>query len=392
MNKIIKNAAIGLCSIILGLSMTQPVTAATFIQCDNYVNMHSQAYLESTVVGHIPNDSIVQSIEDEKEGWIKINSGGVQGWINKKYIVEDDVLSRGYTVAKIHPESLAVYAAPDKNSTRYTTVYQNQEVECVQYKNNWLTLAFEDGSYGFIDAYEAELKTYYQTAKPINNISNSSTPSVKTAEKAQQDNDDSYKEENQEEDFEYVNNNEEEQIVINTKTSSNEEQIEYNNQEEDEEIEYQEQNDQTVSQIQQEEEYEQQIEELTEEQIEELEKEQSSSNSNIVDYANQFVGNPYVYGGNSLTDGIDCSHFVYQVLKDTGHYSGDYAVSDDWVDKGDQVSSLDEAEAGDVIVYSGHVAIYDGQGGIVEAKGSKYGITHDRDADCKDIVSIRHFD
>ena len=48
---------------------------------------------------------------------------------------------------------------------------------------------------------------------------------------------------------------------------------------------------------------------------------------------------------------------------------------------GDQVDSLDNAVAGDVIVYPGHVAIYDGEGGIVEAKGSEWGITHDRSAD-----------
>ena len=45
-----------------------------------------------------------------------------------------------------------------------------------------------------------------------------------------------------------------------------------------------------------------------------------ASGSSIVAYADQFVGNPYVWGGNSLTNGIDCSHFVYQVLKNTGAY------------------------------------------------------------------------
>ncbi len=110
-----------------------------------------------------------------------------------------------------------------------------------------------------------------------------------------------------------------------------------------------------------------------------------------MDYADQYVGNPYVYGGNSLTDGIDCSHFVYQVLSNTGNYSGGYTTSGGWASQGESVSSLDEAQAGDVIVYSGHVAIYDGNGGIVEAKGSQYGITHDRSADYKSIVAIRRF-
>ena len=116
-----------------------------------------------------------------------------------------------------------------------------------------------------------------------------------------------------------------------------------------------------------------------------------SSGSAIVAYADQFVGNPYVWGGNSLTNGIDCSHFVYQVLKNCGVYSGGYVTSSGWRSQGRAVSSLSEAQAGDVICYSGHVAIYDGAGGIVEAKGSAWGITHDRSATCKTILAIRRF-
>lgn len=108
-----------------------------------------------------------------------------------------------------------------------------------------------------------------------------------------------------------------------------------------------------------------------------------------MDYANQYVGGKYLWGGNSLTGGIDCSHFVYQVLKNTGNYSGEYRTSGEWASAGTAVSSLSEAKAGDVIVYSGHVAIYDGNGGIVEAQSSKAGITNNRSASSKNIVAIR---
>ena len=111
----------------------------------------------------------------------------------------------------------------------------------------------------------------------------------------------------------------------------------------------------------------------------------------IINYAEQFVGNPYVWGGNSLTDGIDCSHFVYQVLKNCGVYHESYVTSAGWRTKGSTVSCLAEAKAGDIICYSGHVAIYDGNGGIIEAKGSKWGITHDRQADSSKILTIRRF-
>ena len=116
-----------------------------------------------------------------------------------------------------------------------------------------------------------------------------------------------------------------------------------------------------------------------------------SSGDQIVAYACQFIGNPYVWGGNSLTNGIDCSHFVWQVLRNCGVYSGGYMTSGYWATAGRPVGSLAEAQAGDVIVYSGHVAIYDGNGMIVEAKGAAWGITHDRRADCRGIVAIRRF-
>lgn len=115
------------------------------------------------------------------------------------------------------------------------------------------------------------------------------------------------------------------------------------------------------------------------------------SGSAIVSYANQFVGNPYVWGGNSLTNGIDCSHFVYQVLKNCGVYSGGYVTSAGWRSKGYAVANLASAQAGDIICYSGHVAIYDGHGGIVEAQSSNAGITNNRSASCQTILAIRRF-
>lgn len=114
----------------------------------------------------------------------------------------------------------------------------------------------------------------------------------------------------------------------------------------------------------------------------------------IVNYALRFVGNPYVYGGNSLTNGCDCSHFVYLVLKNVGVYNGEYAVANAWANKGKPVSGgLKNAQAGDVIVYNGHIGIYDGKKYLIEAKGTKYGITHDRKPEqcSKTLLAVRRF-
>lgn len=114
-----------------------------------------------------------------------------------------------------------------------------------------------------------------------------------------------------------------------------------------------------------------------------------STGDDIVDYALQFVGNSYVWGGDSLTGGIDCSHFIWRVLLNTGHYSGGYLTSGDWRTVGQRVDGLSQAIAGDVICYEGHVAFYDGNGYVVEAKNSREGITHDEKADYMPIVCIR---
>lgn len=88
----------------------------------------------------------------------------------------------------------------------------------------------------------------------------------------------------------------------------------------------------------------------------------TSTGNGIITFAKQFVGRPYVWGGNSLTDGIDCSHFVWQILTRCGAYDGEYTTSDGWRSLGTEVTSLDEARTGDVICYNGHVALYDGEG------------------------------
>ena len=111
----------------------------------------------------------------------------------------------------------------------------------------------------------------------------------------------------------------------------------------------------------------------------------------IVDVASQYIGNPYVYGGSSLTEGCDCSHFVWLVLIEAIGYQGQYVTSWGFENLGQPVESLEEAAAGDVICYGHHIAIYDGEGMIIQAKGSQYGITYDREADCSPIIAIRRF-
>lgn len=110
------------------------------------------------------------------------------------------------------------------------------------------------------------------------------------------------------------------------------------------------------------------------------------SGSDVVNYALQFVGNPYKWGGNSLTDGCDCSGFVNLVFK---HFGISVPRQSQAFKKVGQAVSFDNIKAGDIVVYPGHVAIYIGNGCIVEAQSSKAGITSTRKVTCNTITAIR---
>lgn len=110
------------------------------------------------------------------------------------------------------------------------------------------------------------------------------------------------------------------------------------------------------------------------------------SGSDVVNYAMQFVGKPYVWGGKDPNTGADCSGFTSYVYAHFGisipSFSGDQRSC------GQEVSYAN-AQAGDLICYAGHVAIYMGGGKIVHAKGTAYGIVGNDNATYKTIITVR---
>ena len=112
----------------------------------------------------------------------------------------------------------------------------------------------------------------------------------------------------------------------------------------------------------------------------------SGSGSSVVNYATQFVGNPYVWGGTSLTDGADCSGFVQSVYKNFGVDLP--RTSYEQQNAGTEVS-YEDAQPGDLICYGGHVAIYMGDGKIVHASNAKDGIKISDNAAYRTILSVR---
>ena len=104
---------------------------------------------------------------------------------------------------------------------------------------------------------------------------------------------------------------------------------------------------------------------------EEEAKEKAGSGQAVVDYACQFIGNPYVWGGTSLTNGADCSGFVQSVYK---HFGVNLPRTSGAMRGSGKGVSYSDAIPGDIVCYSGHVGIYMGNGQIVNAINSSRGI------------------
>ncbi|MCR5196639.1 MAG: C40 family peptidase [Pseudobutyrivibrio sp.] len=112
------------------------------------------------------------------------------------------------------------------------------------------------------------------------------------------------------------------------------------------------------------------------------------SGSSVVSFANQYVGCPYVWGGNNLSGGCDCSGFVQGVLANFGIRYGGRMTSGTFRGVGKEVS-YNYMQPGDIVCYPGHVAIYQGGGTIVEAQSTATGITNYRSVNCHSIITIR---
>lgn len=128
------------------------------------------------------------------------------------------------------------------------------------------------------------------------------------------------------------------------------------------------------------------LEDPTVEENEVPETEAAITGEDIVEFALQFVGNRYVYGGTSLTKGVDCSGFVMRVYEAFGF---DLPRSSYYQRNIGYEVNEDEMQPGDIICYRGHVAIYMGDGKIVHASNARDGIKISDRYDYKRIVTIR---
>ena len=280
-------------------------------------------------------------------------------------------------------DGLYVRALPNTNSKIIDVLNAGQQVEVVAKYPGWAKVCLAIDSYGFVNDEFVEYRNYAAAA-----------PVVLYAEPVYEEYIEPEYEVTPEETYDAVTQTGEDYSYeqVSDYTDYYEEPV-Y----EEEDYSYEET---PVIEQSYEEEYEDYSNDYIEEDYEEYEQEEetysettsSSDGSYIVDYAKQYVGNPYVYGGNSLTNGVDCSGFTQQVFGDNGISLARTAADQS---QGGQDVSMDDLQAGDLLFYDnggyiGHVAIYCGDGTVVHASNEETGITIS-DANYRTPVSAKRY-
>ena len=285
-------------------------------------------------------------------------------------------------VAHVWVDGLHVRALPNTDSKIIDVLNAGQQVEVVAKYPGWAKVCLAIDSYGFVCDEFIEYRNYAATApvlyaepvyeeyiEPEYEVTPEETYDAvtQTGEDYSYEQVSDYTDYYEEPIYEEENSSYEETPV--TEQSYEEEYEDYSNDYVEEDYEEYEQEEETYS-----------------------ETASSGDGSYIVDYAKQYVGNPYVYGGNSLTNGVDCSGFTQQVFGDNGISLARTAADQS---QGGQDVSMDDLQAGDLLFYDnggyvGHVAIYCGDGTVVHASNEETGITIS-DVDYRTPVSAKRY-
>lgn len=310
-------------------------------QVNNYVNVRSIPSEDGEIVGKL-YDKSVGEFEEEVNGWYKITSGNCTGYVKAEYCVTGDeaqALAKqvGTTYAVVNTTTLKVRQEASTESAVLGLVPIEEELVVVEELDGWVKVAIEEGD-GYVSREYVNLRTDFVHAE------SKAEEEARLAEEAKE-------------------REEARAAAVATEATRAAQAAE-----------------QTVQKQAQ-----------TEAVIEAAQATAASSagsemSKSVIDYATQFVGNPYVYGGTSLTNGTDCSGFVMSVYANFGvslPHSSSALRS-----KGYDVGGLANAQPGDIVCYSGHVALYIGNGQIVHASTSKTGIIISN-ANYRSILAVR---
>lgn len=299
-----------------------------------YVNVRSLPSEEGEIVGKLYNNSVGTFISEEN-GWYKIQSGSVTGYVKGEYCVTGEeaveiARSVGTRIATVNTQTLFVRKEPTTESSILGMVPMADELLVLEEAEGWVKVDVEEGT-GWVSADYVELHSEFVQAESKEEEKARLAKEAAERKKAQ----------------EAARAQAERNANTNTETNTSN-------------------NSQTTTTY--------------------TVGEGSEMGKAVAEYALQFVGNPYVYGGSSLTNGADCSGFVMSVYANFGVSLPHSSASDR--SQGYAVDGLENAQPGDLICYSGHVALYIGNGQIVHASNKRTGIIVSQ-ANYRKILAIR---
>lgn len=297
-------------------------------QAHDYVNVRSLPSEEGEIVGKLYNNSVGDFLSEE-DGWYQITSGNVTGYVKGDYCVTGEEAAElakevGTRIATVDTQTLFVRKEATTESSVLSMVPRDEELLVLEETEGWVKVDVEEGI-GWVSADYVVLKSEFVQAE---------SREEEAARLAKE----------QEERKKARKAAEAKAASKQKDTSSQQQPVTY-----------------TVG-------------------------EGSENGVAVAEYALQFVGNPYVYGGSSLTKGADCSGFVMSVYANFGVSLPHSSASDRT--QGYAVDGLENAQPGDLICYSGHVALYIGNGQIVHASNEKDGIKVSQ-ANYRKILAIR---
>ena len=297
-------------------------------QVNDYVNIRSIPSEDGEILGKLYDDSVGTFLV-ETNGWYRITSGTVTGYVKAEYCVtgEDAIaLAKevGTRMATVNTTTLFVRTEPTTESAILAMVPEGEDFLVIEETDEWVKINVEEGD-GWVSKEYVDIETEFVEAE------SKEEEEARLAREAE--------ERRQAQEAARAS-----QAATTTTTTTPAAPVTY-----------------TVG-------------------------EGSDLGVAVAEYALQFVGNPYVWGGTSLTNGADCSGFVMSVYANFGVSLPHSSKADRT--QGYAVDGLENAQPGDLICYSGHVALYIGNGQIVHAANSRKGIIVSN-ADYKTILAIR---
>lgn len=299
-----------------------------------YLNIRQKPSEDAEVVGKLYKGAVGMVLKEVEDGWTKIESGTVTGWVNNDYIVRGKK-AQSYAnkvckkKARVITDTLRVREKPNTDSTIVTLIGANEEMQIIKEKGDWLAVKIDEDLKGYVSKEYAKIEFDFDYATSLEEERLKELREIRIQE------------ENAANQEEIVQNEQQNSVQENSQKSEEKQNTNDNNKSSN------------------------------------SEKQTSSSRQKIVDYAVQFVGNPYVYGGTSLTNGTDCSGFTQGIYRHFGVSIN--RTSREQANNGRSVS-LDNVKPGDLIFYKngstiGHVALYIGDGKVVHASCERVGIT-----------------